>query len=450
VPVRLRLKAAIGTLAAMDDILVIGVGPAGLLAAWIASSRGARVRILATGIGTTHLSPGWIGVLDSEAAAALARNGKPSIASGQDLMPALERWIAEHPNHPYALAGLDALQGGIAALQEAGAQAGLRFVGGLQANFWLPTALGALIPAALAPESFIAGDARQSGEMLIAGPAGWRDFYPALCAGNLARQGIACRSALFDLPEAATGKFDSTSVGLARLFERADVRARVADQLKAKLPDGGATRVGLPAVLGLEKHSEAWHDLQDRLGAPVFEIPTLPPSVPGMRLYHALKHALLASGVRMLLDMTATRGLTEDGRAVGVVVPASAREATFRANRVILATGGLYGGGISSDRYGAMREGIFDLPLVPPEASDEREAGAGLAWFDERFLSGRGHPVHHAGVRINRHMQPVSEAGDVLLEGLQIAGRLVAGYNPAVEGSTEGVALATAYRAASS
>jgi len=432
----------------VDDILIIGAGPAGLLAGWVASSRGARVRVLAAGIGTTHLSPGWIGVLDTEAPAPFRCKDEPAKGPGQALTGALESWIAEHPEHPYALAGLDALRGGIAALREVTAQAGIRYVGDLRGNFWLPTALGALVPAALAPESFVAGDACVPGEMLITGPAGWRDFYPALCAGNLARQGISARSAVFDLPEAATGKFDATPVGLARLFERADVRARVASQLKTKLRDGGVTRVGFPAVLGLEGHAEAWRDLQDRLGAPVFEIPTLPPSVPGIRLYSAFKRVLLRSGARILLDMTVTRGLTEGNRAVGVVVPSPAREATYRADRIILATGGLYGGGVSSDRLGALRETVFDLPLSVPWALGERSTGAGPAWFDERLLSQQGHPVHLAGVRANAHLQPVSEAGTVLLENVRIAGRLLAGCNPVIEGSTEGVWLATAYRAA--
>jgi glycerol-3-phosphate dehydrogenase subunit B len=417
----------------MDEVLIIGAGPAGLLAGWIASSQGACVRILAAGIGTTHLSPGWIGILDT---------GAPE----HDLTRSLENWIAGHPQHPYALTGLDALQGGISAFCEVCAAAGLNYVGSLQANLYLPTALGALIPAAFAPESFVAGDARLPGEMLIAGPAGWRDFYPALCAGNLTRQGVAARPATFDLPEAKMGKFDATPIGLARLFERVEVRAGVAAQLRAKLD--GASRVGVPAVLGLEGYAEVWRDFQERLGVPVFEIPTLPPSVPGMRVFGALRRALLRSGARILLDMTVTRGLTEGKRAVGVIVPSPAREATYRADRIILATGGLYGGGITSNHHGDLREAVFDLPLATPEAPDERSTDTAPVRFDEILLSKRGHPIHLMGVRANTCLQPTNETRTLLLENVRIAGRLLAGYNPVVEGSTEGVWLATAYRAA--
>jgi glycerol-3-phosphate dehydrogenase subunit B len=374
-----------------------------------------------------------------------------------DVTAAFDAFVTARPQHPYTLAGLDALQGGIAALRTVAGAAGINFLGdpdlsGLGgANFRLPTALGAAIQVALAPESFAAGDLRQPGAMLIAGPAGWRDFYPRLCAENLARQGVAAQAVTFDLPEMHTSKFDATPVGLARLFDRPEVRARVAAQLKPKLD--GAARVGLPAILGLAHSAEAHRDLSDRLGAPVFEIPTLPPSVPGMRLFNAFKAALTAAGVPILLDMTATRGIVEGTQAAGMIIPNVVRDQTYRAGTFILATGGLYGGGITSDFRGELQEAVFGLPLRLPGAMD--------AWFGERLLpasAGAGapaastqhsHAVHLAGVRANRQMQPLDGSGCVVLANVRVAGRLLADYDPVAEGSTEGVWLATAYRAAS-
>ena len=409
----------------MEEVIVIGAGPAGLLAAWLARQRGAKVRVLASGIGTTHISPGWIQVLNESPGSSLAS------------------WITAHPEHPYALTGVDAFAGGLAALREVCAGAELNYVGNedLSANFRLPTALGAVIEAAVVPESFAAGDLRQPGAMLIAGPAGWRDFYPGLCAENLTRQGSPAQAASFDLPEMHTSHFDATPVGLARLFDRADVRERVAAQLKPKLD--GATRVGFPAVLGLEHNTEAWRDLSDRLGVPAFEIPTLPPSVPGMRLFSAFKAALTQAGVPILLDMTAVRGVVEGGRATGIVVPDVVRDRTYRADTFILATGGLYGGGIISDYTGTLREAVFGLPLqTSPGSLDD--------WFSPRFIDRDEHPIHRAGVRANAQMQPVDTSGRTILENIRIAGRLLAGCDPLAEGSTEGVWLASAYRAASS
>ena len=403
----------------MNDILVVGAGPAGLLAAWTARRHAARVRLVASGIGTTHISPGWIGVLDLDG----------------DLSSALGSWIEAHPEHPYALAGLSALVGGLRELQEVTAAAGLDYVGDLRSNYLLPTALGATIRAAVVPRSFVAGNLRDPGAILIAGPAGWRDFFPGLCAGNLVRQGFSAHATTFDLPELHAGKFDATPLTLARLFDQEDVRERVAAQLKPRLD--GAARVGFPAVLGLAPGADAGGDLSERLGVPVFEIPTLPPSVPGIRLFAAFKAALTKAGVPLLLDMTAERGVVEGRQARGVVIPGPARDATYKSDAIILATGGLYGGGITTDRTGAMREAVFDLPLDKPGGLD--------SWFGPEFLG--THAAHHAGVRVNRDLQPLDEAGSAVLENVRIAGRLLAGHDAEAEGSTEGVWLATGYRA---
>ena len=406
----------------MDDIIVLGAGPAGLLAAWIARKSGARVRIMAAGIGTTHVAPGWLGVLDTKC----------------DLEAELLKWCENHPNHPYAIAGVDSIKGGVDALREVCSMLDLHYVGDGKDNYELPTALGAVMRVAYVPESFAAGDLRTNEELLIAGPVGWRDFYPKLCAGNLRRQGYSARNATFALPEGESGKFDATPADLARLFERADVRERVASQLRPVIQ--GATRVGLPAVIGLERSREAWLDLQVRLGVPVFEIPTLPPSVPGLRLFAAFKKAFASVGIQLLLDMTAVRGIVEDNRALAVVVPNVARDAQYGARQIILATGGIYGGGIVTNRRGEMREAVFDLQLHAPGQVSE--------WFADQLIGETEHAIHDVGVFVNEKMQPVDDEGHPVLENVRIAGRLIAQYHPLAEGSTEGVWLATAYRAA--
>jgi len=407
----------------MDDITVIGAGPAGLFSAVLARQRGAKVRVLAAGIGTTHIMPGRIGILDAQG----------------DLGQALAAWVRSHPAHPYALAGLDSLEEGLGALRALCREAGLQLAGGLGRNLRLPTAAGAVVPAAYAPESFAAGDLNRPGPVVIAGPAGWRDFYPGLCAGNLRRQGFEAEGVTFELPEIHAIKFDNIATGLARLFDRAEVRERVAAQIKARL--GASYRVGLPAVLGLDDYPNAWRELQDRIGAAVFEIPTLPPSVPGIRLYNVFKNALARMGTPVILNMPVERGLVEGRQVTGVAVRNVVRETVYRAGAVILATGGLYGGGITSDHHGQLRETAFGLPVAGP-------AGMG-DWFGDRLLA-TDHPIHYAGVRANRLMQPVDEGGAALYDNLRLAGRVLAGYNGGCEGSTEGAWIATATRAVTS
>lgn len=382
-----------------------------------------RVRLLAAGIGSTHIMPGRVDVL-----------------AGEGSLPfVIQEFAVAQPGHPYALTDLGALQRGFTALQALCEPYGLRFTGDWEQNLSLPTALGVGLPAAFAPESFTAGNLNMPGAILITGPAGWRDFYPSLCADNLNRRGVRAEAFAFDLPEIHAVKFDNISTGLARLFDQADVRERVAGQIRAHL--NGAARVGLPAVLGLHDYPHSWLHLQDLIGALVFEIPTLPPSVPGIRLYNVFKDALARAGVQVLLNMPVERAEVEGKRVSGVAVRNVVRETVYRTKHVILATGGLYGGGIVSDHHGALRETVLGLPVVGAPRMAE--------WFREAFLPG-DHPIHYAGIRVDRAMRPVDEDGQVLYDNVRVAGRALAGYNGACEGSTEGVWIATAHAAVAS
>ena len=108
------------------------------------------------------------------------------------------------------------------------------------------------------------------------------------------------------LPHQAVAR-DHYSIDLARRFEDKAWREEVARSWKTRLT--GARRVGIPACLGLTSHPEVWRDMHERLGALIFEIPTLPPSVPGLRLENALRNRALKAGVRLI----------EGSRALGQV-----------------------------------------------------------------------------------------------------------------------------------
>ena len=351
----------------MKDVLIIGAGPAGLLAAWLARRHGAKVRVLASGIGTTHVSPGWIQV----------RNEAPGAS--------LESSVAAHPAHPYALAGLDALDGGLAALREVCGRAGFSYVSDkpqdgfeqVGANFRLPTALGAIVEAAVVPESFAAGDLRRPGAVLIAGPAGWRDFYPKLCAENLTRQGFPARAATFDLPEMHTSHFDATPVGWRG---SSNGRTSTSRSPRNSSPSWTAPprRLSRGARPGAQRRGVAR--------------PERPPGRTGVRDPHpaaeragdaAVQHVQGQPDPGRRADPARhDRGAQASSRAAGR--PASScpnvvRDRTYRADTFILATGGLYGGGIASDYTGALREAVFGLPLQAP-------AGSLDDWFAPQFL----------------------------------------------------------------
>ncbi len=195
-------------------------------------------------------------------------------------------------------------------------------------------------------------------------------------------------------------------------------------------------RIGLPAILGLDRHAEVWAELQARIGAPIFEIPTLPPGVPGIRLHRTLLLLLEQRGVRVEANMTAVDfGVVQD-RIAWVATATSARPLRHTATNILLATGGVLGGGFNSDATGRVWETVFDLPLTVPQDR--------AAWFDPLFLSPSGQPVFGGGVPVGVDFRPVRGDGAPVYANLWAAGNLLAHADGIRTRSREAIAVATA------
>ena len=412
------------------DVLVIGAGLAGLTAGWQAAVRGRRVRVITKGWGATHWHAGCIDVL--------GYHPPDSPLPVESPAAGVTQLIGEQPHHPYARAGVEALDGVLRALQALCLEAGYSLHGSLERNWLLPSAVGAVRPTCLAPETMIAGDLRRRDPMLLVGFQPFMDFYPALAADNLSAQGLLARDVTLDLPRPEQRRLVNAT-NLARLFETPDFRAEVADALKPQL--GDAARVGFPAVLGAQDAPAVQRDLQERLEREVFEIPVLPPSVPGMRLHHILVAAIERAGGHVLEGMEAVAVEAGDGRVTGVWTEAAARRKAHRAAQFVLATGGILGDGIVADQYGALREVVFGLPLAAVPGRED--------WFAPEFFAPAGHPIYRAGVEVDERLQPVDAGGHVVYQNLRAAGSTLAHCDTVRERSFEGVALATGFAAGS-
>lgn len=408
-------------------VIVIGAGMAGLTAAVEAVKAGATVRLIANGWGQQLVTPGWLSFCDR---------------ADDDVIAEVRGYAALHPQHPYALADADAMVHSIERFCRITDQIGLPYTHRKKDghNLHLTTLLGAIQTPLLAPRAMANGDLTGINDpVLLVGFRGWRDFHPELAAGNLRDQGVDARAVLIDLPE-EHGTWDQWPGDLARLFDRDDIRAAVVRQLSTHAK--GVAKIGFPAVLGFEHHTEAVDDLSKKLGCPVFEIATLPPSNPGARLSNALRHWLLNNRARVQIGHPVIGAQVDNGHCTAVKVGALGHTNTFYADQFILATGGLYNGGIESDESGRLWEPIFDLPVAVPQGEGREE------WYHERLLQHRGHPIHRqAGLRVNHRMQPLDATGAPLFDNVYAAGHMLAGFNPLTDGCAEGIALASAYKA---
>jgi glycerol-3-phosphate dehydrogenase subunit B len=440
------------------DVVVVGAGPAGLAAATRLAEAGRQVLVLARGNGFTHWGAGAVDVLGRVGGEPV---GRPLEALGR--LP---------DGHPYRLVGEAALRDGLDWFGRFAAAAGLAHAGDPERTRGQITAFGTLRPTCLLPEPAAGpsaagavgaagaapaaepptaasgppvgersptanGDAlgRPQGRVAVVNFAGFRDFSPALCAAGLRRAGIDATPASAPLPAWDHDRY-FTAVELARAIDDADFRRRLAPGLARAA--AGADLAVVPAVLGLNRGHEPWADLQRLVGTPLVEAALPPPSIPGLRLFAAYRARLEALEVRWQFGFPAV-GVERDGdRVTAVRSEGASRLLTTRCQELVLATGGVAGNGIEANRDGTLTEQVAGLPV---QGFADR-----LGFLGRRFLG--EHPLGAAGVRVDAELRPVDAAGEPLLANVRCVGGLLAGHDSTVEGSREGVALATVARVA--
>jgi glycerol-3-phosphate dehydrogenase subunit B len=165
----------------------------------------------------------------------------------------------------------------------------------------------------------------------------------------------------------------------------------------------------------------------------VFEIPTLPPSAPGMRMYNALVAALRAAGGRLVLGAEVLGAQREGDRVTALRAHTSGHDTLYGARWVVLATGGFASGAIELGSDWQAREHVLGLTLRGMPAPGEPRFGAD--YFGVQ-------PMSTVGIAVD---------SSLLAEGTEnvfVAGAALPGAAPWREGSGEGIALATGHFAA--
>jgi glycerol-3-phosphate dehydrogenase subunit B len=430
----------------MRDAVVIGAGLAGLAATLRLAERGRAVTLVTGGLGGLQLGQGTIDVL-----------GYDGDRRVEDPLAAVDSWTGDdpdHADHPYARFSGEQVREALAWLAGVAGPDLLEAPEGLTvANVCLPTAVGALRPTALIPPSMRAGVIRSDREYVFVGLRRLKDFYPDLVAGNLQRQSapdagadgapIRARAVWVDV-EARPGEVDTSGVNWARALDRPEARERLCRAIVPQLRDGEV--VGLPAVLGLAD-TGAWRDIAARLGHDVFEVPLPPPSVPGMRLNERLTE-LARRRARYVLGsrVTGIEGLGgEGGRGLSVRVATAGHDTLIEARDVILASGGLESGALWLDSYGHVTETALGLPVRLPEgvAEDGEGLTAGDYW-------GADQPLYRTGLAVDDQMRVLDGGGALVDAHVRAAGGILAGATRWHEKSGDGIALASALRAADS
>jgi glycerol-3-phosphate dehydrogenase subunit B len=411
------------------DVAVIGTGLAALAAARTVQQSGRQVVLVWPGLSSLYFLYATVDVIGYPTATAAEPIADPA--------EAVARLIAQEPSHPYARAGMNAVEASIALMLEWFKEAGLAWEGALNRNFLLPTATGAPKPCCLAPASMTAGDLSRPQPIVLCGFTGYQDFAPEFAADNLKRQ---WRSADVTAVRVTAPGFGPdrlfTSIDLARSFEDATFRDAVAGQLRDRVT-GDGVRVGVPGVLGLTSPNETFAAFQRAVGHPVFEIPTVPPSVIALRLFDRLRKHLQEAGIEIIWAAPAHAAEVTDGRCRSILLKAAGHELPVEAASYVVALEDWVDGALRAGVH-TVRDPFFHQPIAWNKLPTDRTAESLFA----------AQPFEEVGYALTDRLQPADESGKPLARNVFCAGGAMAGYDPSGIKSRGGMAIATGYRAA--
>ncbi len=349
----------------------------------------------------------------------------------------IETLVEDSPGHPYGRLTKKDIQEAFSELLDFLEEAGLPYSRNPDGNVGVVTPLGTVKTTYCTPRTMWAGveALEQKRPCLIVEFKGLKGFSAGLIAENLKDRWPGLRTLRVLFP----GKGQREEIlpeHMANALILGGNRVKLAHLIKPEIKE--AQCVGFPAVLGLYQSSKVISDLAELLGVPVFEIPTTPPSIPGLRLKEAFERGLNEKRPFYFSRKRVKDTRQRIGEEFEITLDTGNGKQTINSRGVLLATGRFIGGGLAADRRG-IQETIFNLPVFQPQSRKE--------WHREDFFDRQGHPINQAGLEIDEYFRPLNNQGDPAFNTLFAAGSILAHQDWKREKCGTGLAVATAFGA---
>jgi glycerol-3-phosphate dehydrogenase subunit B len=413
------------------DLAVIGSGLAGIAAAVFASQNGIDTCQIGVSGGILYAS-GYLDLMGVHP----VEDRKIWVNPWE----AIDALVRDVPNHPYAYLSKADISQSLDQFADFMADTGLPYKKNENQNVAVVTPVGTVKSTYAVPVSMWNGvPALADGRpCLIVDFWGLKGFSALQITEMLKPRWPDLRAVRIAFPSVDLS-IDLYPERMARSMEVDDNIVMLADEVRPNL--NGAQVVGFPAILGMNTTERIIRRLKDLLDCDVFEIPTIPPSIPGLRIKENVETVLSARGVRIFGQkrVICAKQNKEGGFLLDIGDFTDGKpEHRLEADGVILASGRFLGMGLHAGRK-KIRETLFDLPVFQPADRS--------SWHRKNFFDPCGHGINRSGLEIDDSFRPLNQSKKPAFDNVFAAGSILAHQDWIRQKCGAGLSISTAYAA---
>lgn len=309
----------------MYDVIVIGQGLTGMLSAIWAKEQGYRTALIAAGAGKIVQSSGVMDLIPGSADSLKETKSSFQLESVANSL----------------------LDDAAEKFKELTKTIGYPYKGSLSSPVNIVTGAGHIKQTIFYPKSI--SPVPEQGHVIIVGFQEISDFQPIYAGQNLQK---AYPQLKVDVIKIQLGKHSQrtlTQLDAARLLEHEETRSHCLEQITIQMNEKNLSKPDLfvfPASLGMENWQEIVAQFETELGAAITEAVGMPPNATAVRLHNRLKKHAVKLGVRIYSDTTTVGSVIEENRIKAIKIKTSNQVTELQGKQIILATGGILGGGL--------------------------------------------------------------------------------------------------------
>ncbi len=405
------------------ELAIIGTGLAGISASVFALNRGLSCCLVGN-TGALAYTTGYLDLL-----------GLVDTQFLKNPWEGLRNLSENNTKHPLATVDTDLIRSAFEEFTSFISDLGIGYTSPQEMNIQAITPAGTIKPTLCVPKTMAkGGEAFNNKESCtIFGFHGLKGFSANQIVANLKNSWPGIQAKIVAFPDHPEGELYAEVA--ARSLEVPRNRELLAEILKKEA--GEVSCLGLPAILGMHNPDEVLAELEKLCGCSIFEIPTMPPSVPGIRLREIVEQTLPAKGMNLIPQQKVKEIHFEDD-AIYLHLTDNYGPIEIKAQSALLATGRFLSGGLEA-HFDRVVETLVDLPVHQPTSRQD--------WYREQYLDPQGHKIHLAGIETDELRRPLAKNGKIFDQRLFGAGIVLAHQDWIRQRCGAGVAIATACEA---